>query len=82
MKPDFTAPLPTHFDTGHPIAAEPGIFTVYRWNAYEGRWVGILSSSIISSAEEFADECAMDSIERGHPVTYIVREGKLEKQEA
>jgi len=76
MKPDFEAKLPTHFPTGHPIHAERGIYTVYRWNAHEGCWVGVMSSTIRSSAEEFADELAMDSVARLHPVTYIVREGK------
>jgi len=83
MAPDFLAPLPTHYLTGHPINAEPGIWTVYRWDAHAGEWVGIMSSTIEADAQQFADECAaggeMGIAANGAPpwsAVYIVREGE------
>ncbi len=74
-QPRYDAPLPTHFDTGHPIAPEPGIFTVYSWRESEQRWAGIMSTTVESSAYEMVGDLVADLRAKRVPAAYRVEEG-------
>lgn len=74
-EPRYDAPLPFRFDTGYPIRPEPGIYTVYSWRS-EGRWQGILSTTIAESARQFVNELVAECEAKGLPVAYRIEEGE------
>lgn len=76
FEPDYAAPLPRIFPTGHPIHAEKGIFTVYGWDYVGHKWYGVMSSNVRESAEAFADELTGAAVRRGYRACYRVEDGK------
>jgi len=76
MTPNFEAPRPTHYDTGHPIFQEPGIWTVYSWDEPNHRWRAVMSTNIEANAREYAEDLSASLACRLIPCCYIVEEGK------
>lgn len=76
FEPDYDAPLPAHFQTGHPINAEPGIFVVYAWDYVGACWYAVGAFNVRDRAESFADELTGSLVRKGIRCCYRVEEGK------
>jgi len=75
IDPQYDAPLPKTFDTGHPIYPEPGIWTVYTWLQSECRWAGLMSTNMRESACQLVTDLVGDLEAKGVPAAYRVEEG-------
>lgn len=74
--PDFTAELPVHFDNGQLIPTTKGIWVVYSWLYEQGRWYGVLASTIEDTARGFVRDVEADLRQQGIPYCYRVEEVK------
>lgn len=74
--PDFTAELPVHFDNGQFIPKTKGIWVVYSWLFEQGRWYGVLASTLESSARDFVKDVEGDMRKLGIPCCYQIVEVK------